>query len=78
MSSRNRRVLGSYADVNARVRLNDSSMDNGLMSTEDSKAFDHCCGIHGAMRERRSAKRATSAARRRHDKVVIQQALEEI
>jgi hypothetical protein len=42
--------------------------------------YDHCCGIHGAARERKGIKRGTSAARRRHDKEVIERemaALEE-
>jgi len=39
--------------------------------------LDQCRGIHGAMRERRGAKKATSSARRRHDKNIIVQALEE-
>ena len=39
--------------------------------------YDHCCGIHGAMRERRGIKKGTSAARRRHAKTLIQRELTE-
>lgn len=72
-----RKSRGVYADPKGRVRANDASMHNGLMSTQDLKSYDQCCGIHGAMRERRGAKKATSAARRRNDKLVIEKALEE-
>lgn len=67
----------SSVDVNNRVRHNDSSMTNTLMHTRDLKTFDQCCGIHGAMRERRGAKKATSAARRRNDKRIIQLAFDD-
>ena len=76
--SRYNRVRGEHADPNNRVLINDASMHNGLMSTEDTKDYDQCCGIHGAMRERRGAKRATSAARRRRDKVIVQQGMEDL
>lgn len=59
------------ADVKGRVAKNDGTMANTLMSTKDLKAYDHTCGIHGAARERRGAKKATSAARRRHEKTLI-------
>ena len=32
----------------------------------DLVSYDHCCGIHGAARERSGIKRGTSAARRRY------------
>jgi hypothetical protein len=70
-----RKDRGSHADPNKRVQANDASMHNGLMSSEDAKGYDQCRGIHGAMRERRGAKKATSAARRRHDKIVIEEAV---
>lgn len=66
-----------FADVNVRVSQNDSTMANTLMRTRDLKRMDQCRGIHGAMKERRGAKKATSAARRRHDKKVIIQSLED-
>lgn len=72
-----RKQPGSMASPNHRVRVNDASMHNGLMSSESRKRDDRCCGIHGAMRERKGAKKATSAARRRHDKEVINKELEE-
>ena len=33
--------------------------------------YDHCCGIHGAARERKGIKKGTSAARRRYGKQLI-------
>jgi len=36
-----------------RVKFNDSSMHNSLSSSESMKHHDHCCGIHGAARERK-------------------------
>jgi hypothetical protein len=54
-----------------RVEHNDATMANGLLSSESVKGHDHCRGIHGAARARRGAKKATSAARRRHDKNII-------
>ncbi len=53
------------------VRYNDRSMDGHLPSTKVLVWYDHCCGIHGAMRERRGIKKGTSAARRRNDKAII-------
>jgi hypothetical protein len=41
----------------------------------DLVGYDHCCGIHGAARERKGIKHGTVTARRRWDKTVIQQAL---
>lgn len=76
-ASRLMKTHGRSAKPNERVIRNDRSMHNGLASSEDTKRYDHCCGIHGAMRERRGAKKATSAARRRNDKRIIQAALEE-
>ena len=64
-------------DVNDRVAKNDSTMANTLASSQATKRMDNCCGIHGAMKARRGAKKATSSARRRHDKKVIIQALED-
>lgn len=68
---------GIYVDVNHRVMNNDASMYNGLMSSQELKMYDHCKGIHGAMKERRGAKKATSAARRRYEKQLISDALNE-
>ncbi len=61
-----------------RVMVNDRSMHNGLESSERMKGWDHCCGIHGAARTRRGAKKATSAARRRFDKELIRAAMDEV
>jgi len=44
----------------------------------DLVSRDHCCGIHGAARERKGRKRGTSAARRRHEKELIRGELEEV
>lgn len=63
--------------VYERILHNDATMDGPLPSTQILKYYDHCRGIHGAARERKGTKRGTSAARRRHDKIVIAQALEE-
>lgn len=73
MSSR--KIRGSYANPNNRVRANDASMHNGLMSSKDAAGYDQTCGIHGAAQERKGAKKATSAARRRHDKEIINEEL---
>ncbi len=54
-----------------RVVRNDASMGNMLPSAKHGQHHDYCCGIHGAARERKGIKRGTSAARRRHDKLVI-------
>lgn len=59
------------------VERNDRSMSNGLLSAKDAAMFDQCRGIHGASRERKGAKRATSAARRRRDRRVIEAARDE-
>ena len=65
---------GSYK----RVLHNPGTMANTLPSTQELKGFDHCCGIHGAMRERRGIKHGTSAARRRVDKLILAQELQEM
>ncbi len=41
----------------------------------DLVSRDHCCGIHGAARERKGIKKGTSSARRRLSKEIIQNAL---
>lgn len=70
-----RKVRPGGINSNDRVESNDATMSNTLMPTQELKRYDQCCGIHGAMRERKGAKKATSAARRRKDKRVIQEAL---
>ena len=47
-------------------------------SKADLLAYDHCCGIHGAARERKGMKHGTVCARRRHDAEVIAEALAEV
>ena len=59
-----------------KVKQNSASMANTLPSTHVLKHYDHCCGIHGAARERNGIKNGTSAARRRNDKDVILQEIE--
>lgn len=59
------------------VAKNAASMSNSLPSTESMRHRDYCCGIHGAARERKGIKRGTSAARRRYEKTVIAEGLEE-
>ena len=71
-----RRRLAAHMGVVKRVQDNDASMYNALPSTAVTKYEDHCCGIHGAARERKGIKRGTSAARRRHDKQVIKEEVE--
>ena len=39
--------------------------------------YDHCCGIHGAARERKGIKKGTSAARRRYDKGLVEKEMEQ-
>ena len=64
-------------DALKRVQKNDSTMANTLPSAQELKGYDHCCGIHGAARERKGIKNGTSAARRRHDKAVIDRSIQE-
>jgi hypothetical protein len=68
---------GVDIDPKARIKYNDATMSNTLLSTQELKEYDHCCGIHGAMRERRGAKKATSNARRRHSKKLIEKGLQD-
>lgn len=67
----------SAGDAYRKVAKNDASMANGLPSTQVLKTFDHCCGIHGAAKERRGIKRGTSAARRRYEKELISKLMSE-
>ena len=62
-------------EVNERAQV--SSMANSLPSSQATKRMDNCCGIHGAAKARKGAKKATSAARRRNDKRIIKTALED-
>lgn len=57
---------------------NDRTMFNGLPSTEELKTFDQCCGIHGAARQRKGIKHVRVTLRRRCDKQIIKQEMEEI
>lgn len=68
----------SGGGVKQKVRHNDRTMANTLPSTESLRHWDNCCGIHGAARRRKGEKHGTVCARRRHDKEVIQQELEEL
>jgi hypothetical protein len=61
-----------------KVKRNSATMTNALMSAKEMSGYDHCCGIHGAARERKGIKRGTSAARRRVEKTVIKRAVEEM
>ncbi len=67
----------SAKSVYRQVVKNAASMSNGLPSTQYLKMFDHCCGIHGAARERKGIKRGTSAARRRYEKDLIRRELDD-
>ena len=79
MSARNRleqkQVYFRYDGVQVKDRAQTNSMVNTLPSVQATKRMDNCCGIHGAMKKRRGAKKATSAARRRNDKILIKNAL---
>lgn len=60
------------------VEQNDQSMSNGLPSSRKSDwRHCYCRGIHGAARERKGLKHAKVTARRRHDKEVIKEQLNE-
>lgn len=59
------------------VARNDRTMAKGLPTTESMRHYDNCCGIHGAARRTKGAKHGLVCARRRHDKEVIQQGLED-
>jgi hypothetical protein len=67
----------SAKEVLSQVKHNDASMSGHLPSTQEMKAYDHCCGIHGAARERKGIKKGTASARRRHDKAVIRDSQDE-
>ena len=49
-----------------------------LPSTDYLKTFDHCCGIHGAARERKGLKHAKVTARRRVDKEIVEEELSQL
>lgn len=40
--------------------------------------YDHCCGIHGAARERAGLKHSRVTARRRYEKELIKQEMESL
>jgi len=48
-----------------------TSMSNNLMSTNDMRHRDNCCGIHGAARARKAIKSATVHLSRRRAKELI-------
>lgn len=66
----------SASGVMDRIINNSATMSNGLPSTQERKHWDHCCGIHGAARERKGIKRGTSAARRRYEKKLVEYELD--
>lgn len=53
----------------------DGSMYNGLPSAKELAQYDHCRGIHGAARERKGIKHARVTARRRLERLIIEQDL---
>ena len=62
-----------------RVLNNPRSMANSLPSSEwlvKVWGADFCCGIHGAMRWRRGAKKGASTQRRRQGRDVIERELD--
>ena len=59
------------------VKNNDATMHTGLPSAKELAKYDSCYGIHGAARLRKGVKKATSAARRRNDKDIIEDELYE-
>lgn len=71
MSRQRMKLDAAASDPRGRARRRPGSMYNGLMSSKDATSYDQCRGIHGAARARKSAKHATSCARRRNDRVLI-------
>lgn len=63
--------------VKRRIQHNDETMANTLPKAKFWPS-DNCRGIHGAAKTRAGIKHGTVCARRRHDKEVINQELEEI
>jgi hypothetical protein len=58
------------------VKNNPNSMSGDtLFSAQEMKIYDHCCGIHGAARERKGAKHGASTYRRRLDKELVTEEL---
>ena len=78
MSAGAKQHIGQGMSAVERVEVNDASMESSMMSTDWMKGADWCRGIHGAARARRGTKRGTSAARRRHEKKIIAEMVEEM
>lgn len=68
----------SAHNVMRKVKNNDSRMGNSLPKTIELNMYDHCCGIHGAARERKGIKKGTNAARRRYEKEIIRSYIDEL
>ncbi len=60
------------------VAKSPGSMNGELPSTRSRKRYDHCCGIHGAARERKGIKHARTTANRRYAKLLIEEELNEV
>lgn len=58
-----------------KIRHSDSSMENNLPSSEDWKNYEQCSGNRSGEKKRKGIKKATSAARRRNDKKIISENL---
>lgn len=67
----------SANEVYQECQKNDASMSGNLPSSQFLKRYDHCCGIHGAARKRKGFKRGKNAARRRFEKRLINDILNE-
>lgn len=66
----------SASGFNKYVQVHPGSMSGHLKSTNELKMYDHCCGIHGAARERRGLKHARITALRRQAKREIENSIE--
>jgi hypothetical protein len=66
----------SASGVRKRIEKNEARMGGHLASASQ---WTSCtvCGIHGAARARRGIKKGTNAARRRHERELVQAGLQE-
>jgi hypothetical protein len=54
-----------------KIKAESGSMSNSLLSAKELAVYDHCCGIHGAARERKGIKHAAVTKRRRLEKELV-------
>ena len=70
-------VYFRYDCVYVKARASETSMANSLPSSQSTKRMDNCRGIHGSAKKRKGAKHATVTARRRIEKELIKDQLED-